>query len=148
MFLLFYSSTHFAIMQTLTNQNNFVSPFQKNMFQTMKRAYYSAALFITNKRKGDGILACCCKQYSDRSLGGFSTSSPFPETIFPVLYSDLFCTSFRQHLPQRYTLPYQLFELKNEEPFKNLRTSATYVLARAWPSTPCMARSNLVRQFL
>ncbi len=34
------------------------------------------------------------------------------------------------------------------KPLKNLRTHATYELARAFPSTLCMARSNLVRQFL
>jgi hypothetical protein len=38
------------------------------------------------------------------------------------------------------------FEFKNEETIKNLRIYATYVLARAYPSTLCMARSNLVRQ--
>ncbi len=33
-------------------------------------------------------------------------------------------------------------------PLKNFRIYATYVLARTYPSTPCMARSNLMRQFL
>jgi hypothetical protein len=42
------------------------------------------------------------------------------------------------------TLSGQLFELKNEETIKK---SETYVLARAYPSTLCMARSYLVRQF-
>jgi hypothetical protein len=37
---------------------------------------------------------------------------------------------------------------RNLETLKNLRTYATYVLARAYPSTMSMARSNLVRQFL
>jgi hypothetical protein len=46
-------------------------------------------------------------------------------------------------------LPEELFELKNEETIKKfLRTYATYVLATAYPSTLCTARSNLVRQFL
>jgi hypothetical protein len=33
-------------------------------------------------------------------------------------------------------------------PLKNLRISAAHVLASAYPLTPCMARSNLMRQFL
>jgi hypothetical protein len=36
-------------------------------------------------------------------------------------------------------LPEELFELKNEETLKNLRTYATYVLARAYLSTLCTA---------
>jgi hypothetical protein len=46
------------------------------------------------------------------------------------------------------TLREQLFELKNEEAIKNLRIYATHVLAKAYSLTLCMARSNLVRQFL
>ncbi len=42
----------------------------------------------------------------------------------------------------------QLFELKNEDAIKNLRIYATHVLAKAYQLTLCMARSNLVRQFL
>jgi hypothetical protein len=46
-------------------------------------------------------------------------------------------------------LPEQKFEFKNEETIlKKLRTYANYVLARAYPATLCMARSNLVRQLL
>jgi len=33
------------------------------------------------------------------------------------------------------TLPEQLFQFKNEETMKNLRTFATYLLAKAHPST-------------
>jgi hypothetical protein len=36
---------------------------------------------------------------------------------------------------------------KMKKPLKNFRIYATYVLARVYPSTPCMARSNLMRQF-
>jgi hypothetical protein len=46
------------------------------------------------------------------------------------------------------TLREQLFELKNEDAIKNLRIYATYVRAKAYPLTLCMARSHLVRQFL
>jgi hypothetical protein len=47
------------------------------------------------------------------------------------------------------TLREQLFEFKNEDAIKkseNLRDTCT-VLAKAYPLTLCMARSNLVRQF-
>jgi hypothetical protein len=37
---------------------------------------------------------------------------------------------------------------KMKTPLKNLRIYATHVLAKAYPLTLCMARSNLVRQFL
>jgi hypothetical protein len=46
------------------------------------------------------------------------------------------------------TLREQLFELKNEDAIKNLKIYATHVLAKGYPLTLCMARSNLVRQFL
>ncbi len=37
---------------------------------------------------------------------------------------------------------------KIRKPLKNLRTCATHVLCRAYPSTLCIAWSNLVRQFI
>jgi hypothetical protein len=46
------------------------------------------------------------------------------------------------------TLQEQLFELKNEDAIKNLRIYATRELAKTYPLTLCMARSNLERQFL
>ncbi len=42
----------------------------------------------------------------------------------------------------------QLLNLKMKTPLQNLRIYATHVLAKAYPLTLCMARSNLVRQFL
>jgi hypothetical protein len=43
-------------------------------------------------------------------------------------------------------LPEQLFEFKNENAIKNLRIFAANVLARCYPSTLSMNRSNLVRR--
>jgi hypothetical protein len=45
------------------------------------------------------------------------------------------------------SLQEQLFELKMKTPLKNLRIYTTHVLAKAYPLTLCMARSNLERQF-
>ncbi len=58
------------------------------------------------------------------------------------------CVQSRQFFAS--TLREQLFELKNEDAIKksdNLQY-ATHVLAKANPLPLCMARSNLVRQFL
>jgi hypothetical protein len=56
------------------------------------------------------------------------------------------CVQSRQFFVS--TLREQLFELKNEDAIKNLRIYTTHVLAKAYPLTLCMARSNLVRQLL
>jgi hypothetical protein len=41
----------------------------------------------------------------------------------------------------------KLFEFENEKTLKNLRIYATHVFAKCYPSTLCMARSYLVRQY-
>jgi hypothetical protein len=46
------------------------------------------------------------------------------------------------------TRPEQLFELKNEDAIKNLRVYATHVLSKCYPTTLCMAQSNLIRWYL
>jgi hypothetical protein len=46
------------------------------------------------------------------------------------------------------TLREQLFKLKMKMPLKNMRIYATHVLAKAYPLTLCLGRSNLVRQCL
>jgi hypothetical protein len=56
------------------------------------------------------------------------------------------CVQSRQFLQARCENNY--LNKKMKTPLKNLRIYATHVLARAYPLTLCMARSNLVRQFL
>ena len=57
------------------------------------------------------------------------------------------CVQSRQFFAS--ALREQLFELKNEDAIKiSENLYATHVLAKAYPLTLCMARSNLVRQFL
>jgi hypothetical protein len=51
------------------------------------------------------------------------------------------CVQSRQFFAS--TLREQVFELKMKTPLKNLRIYATYGLAKAYPLTLCMARSNL-----
>jgi hypothetical protein len=52
------------------------------------------------------------------------------------------CVQSRQFFAS--TLREQLFELKMKTPLKNLRIYATYVLAKAYPLTLCMARRETV----
>jgi hypothetical protein len=56
------------------------------------------------------------------------------------------CMQSRQFLAS--TLRKQLFELKNEGAIKKSENLCGTMLAKAYPLTLCMARSNLVRQFL
>jgi hypothetical protein len=56
------------------------------------------------------------------------------------------CVQSRQFFASR--LREQLFELKNKDAIKKSENLRTHVLAKAYPLTLCMARSNLVRQFL
>jgi hypothetical protein len=56
------------------------------------------------------------------------------------------CMQSRQFFASMLREP--LFELKNEDPIKNLRIYTIHMFAKAYPLTLCMARSNLVRQFL